>query len=236
MMQTTFDQYLTSAYAAALSHPRIGGMVKSKHCGREANRGNAMKQVFYADGEKASTGVVEAALRQLDLRVKHFDSAEQCLDCLGAQECHLLVSNARRPAKEGMTLLAGAKRVEPSVPFILLVDHGDIQAAVRAMKGGAIDCLERPPEKTQLVSAIDSVLQESVLNRSPLENPLSKTEEQVLRLILQGNTTAKIARTLRRSRRTIEVHRSHVMQKLGVHSVVDLVRTCLRMGLLRDWP
>jgi FixJ family two-component response regulator len=135
-----------------------------------------------------------------------------------------------------MKLLAGAKRTKPSVPVVLLVDHGDIQAAVRAMKSGATDCLERPPEPDRLTCAIESAFRESVRNGIPLKSPLSKTEDLVLRLILQGKTTAEVAQGLRRSRRTIEVHRSHIMRKLGAHGVVDLVRTCVRMGLLRDWP
>ena len=72
-------------------------------------------------------------------------------------------------------------------------------------------------------------------SRNQNKNPLSKTENQVLRLILQGKTTAEVAQGLRRSRRTIEVHRSHIMQKLEANGVVDLVRTCVRMGLLQDW-
>ncbi|MHC4517183.1 MAG: response regulator transcription factor [Planctomycetota bacterium] len=104
------------------------------------------------------------------------------------------------------------------------------------MKGGAADCLERPPERARLTSAIDSALQESVQENLPQGCPLSKTEDEVLRLILQGNTTAEAARMLNRSRRTIKVHRSHIMAKLKARSVVDLVRTYVRMGLLRDWP
>ena len=193
-------------------------------------------QVFYADGEKASTGMIQAVLHHLNAKVTHFDNVEDCLDSLRTQECHLLISNTKRPAVEGVGLLLRAKRVAPSVPVVLLVDHGDIQAAVQAMKSGAVDCLERPPEKAHLVSAIDSALQESVQNSLPQKNPLSRAEQQVLRLILQGHITAEIARTLHRSRRTIEVHRSHIMQKLEVHSMVDLVRRCARLGLLQDWP
>lgn len=198
--------------------------------------GRMVTQVFYADGEETSTGMVQAVLCHLGAKVIHFDDAKDCLDSLSTQECHLLITNARQPVVEGMELLLGARRITPLVPVVLLVDHGDIPTAVRAMKGGAADCLERPLERARLLSVLDSALQESAQHRSPQKRPLSKTEEQVLSFILQGHTTAEAARRLHRSRRTIEVHRSHIMRKLEVHSMIDLVRKCVRMGLLRDWP
>ena len=210
----------------------IGGQ---NHRG-QADGSYTTRQVFYADGEKVSTGMVEAALHQLELTVTHFASAEQCLDCLGTHECHLLISNSRRPAREGMRLLADAKRIKASLPVILLVDHGDIDVAVHAMKGGAADCLERPPEKAHLISAIDSALRASIQRSLPGDCPLSKAEGEVLRLVLQGNTTAEVARILDRSRRTVEVHRSRIMAKFKAQSAVDLVKTCVRMGLLEHWP
>jgi FixJ family two-component response regulator len=203
---------------------------------QRANLSGLVTQVFYADGERASTPVIQAALRHLDVEVTHFDKAKDCLGCLKTQDCDLLISNAKWPAEDGMRLLAGARCIKPCVPIILLVDHGDIKTAVRAMKGGATDCLEKPPERAQLASAIDSALRGFVPDGIRLERPLSRTEEEVLRLILQGNTTAEVARMLHRSRRTVEVHRSHVMQKLEVAGTVALVRRCAQLGLLADWP
>jgi len=194
------------------------------------------RRVFYADGDKGSTEVVQAALRQLDLSIKHFVEVEQCLACLRTQQCHLLISNARQPAREGMRLLVAAKHIKPSVPIIILVDPGDIQVAVDAIKEGASDCLEKPPEKARLVSAIGSVLQKTHGVRLPHEKPLSRTEATILHLLLEGKTTAEMARILNRSRRTIEVHRSQIVRKLGTDGMVDLVKTCFRMGLLEDWP
>jgi two-component system response regulator FixJ len=195
-----------------------------------------IRDVFYVDGGGDSTGVIKAALRQLDLKVRQFADVEQCLGCLGTQGCHLLISNAKRPAQEGLGLLAGARRIQPSVPVVLLVDHGDIQTAVCAMKCQAADCLERPPDRASLLSAIGSILANSGRDSPPPEPLLSDTEKTVLHLILRGNTTAETARILGRSKRTIEVHRGHIMEKLEARGVVDLVRTCFRIGLLEDWP
>lgn len=203
---------------------------------RQTNSRDIATQVFYADGERACTRMVEAALDQLDVEVTRFDNASDCLHSLKTRECHLLISNARRPHVEGMELLRGAADVTPPVPVVVLVDRGDIDAAVGAMKGGAVDCLERPPETVSLVSAIDSALQVAVGNDLPPKRPLSEAEEHVLRLILQGHTTNEIARRLHRSPRTIEVHRHHIMRKLNASSMVGLVKSCVRKGLLPEWP
>lgn len=203
---------------------------------QEAEVGRSAMQVFYADGEKRSTGTVRAALRQLGAEVTPFGSAAECLKCLRSRPCQLLISNARRPGVEGMELLLGVRRIRPSVPVVVLVDHGDTEVAVRVMKAGAADCLERPPESRLLVSAIDAALWETVRHDSLPKRPLSQVEQQVLDLVLQGCTNQEIALRLHRSNRMIEVHRSHVLHKLGADSTVDLVRRCVRLGLLPDWP
>ena len=200
---------------------------------QEAGVGRSVTQVFYADGEKRSTGTVRAILGRFNVQVTPFDSAAACLYCLRDRRCPLLISNARQPGIEGLELLLGARRTAPLVPVLLLVDHGDIEVAVRAMKAGATDCLERPPETGPLVSTIDAVLKESARNPVLPRRPLSEVEQQVLGLMLQGCTTKEMALQLHRSRRTIEVHRSHIMEKLDADGMVDLVKKCARLGLLR---
>ena len=203
---------------------------------RGVGPGHSVTHAVVADGEKRSTGIVQTVLHQLHLEVTHFHDAGECLDFLRNEACHLLISNARRPAEDGMKLLASAKRIAASVPVIVFVDHGDIQTAVRAMKSGAVECLERPPEETRLASAIDATLRGSSRRCVARKCPLSQAEKVVLGLILQGKTTAEVASIRNRSRRTIEVHRSHIMRKLRTESMVDLVRTAGQMGLLQDWP
>ncbi len=199
---------------------------------QKAAREQVARHVFYTDGEKTGTPVVQAVLQRLGLKVTHFGSAHDCLAGLRTHPCHLLISNARKPAVETMDLLSGARGMTPPVPVVVLVDQGDIQAAVQVMKGGAVDCLERPPQREPLTDAIDAAMRESVRSRLPLQDPLTRTEKQVLQVILQGHTTAETARLLHRSARTIEVHRSHIMHKLRVSSMVDLVRVAAAMGLL----
>jgi two-component system response regulator TtrR len=195
-----------------------------------------LAHVFYADGHKTSSHMVQAVLRQLGVAVTHFGNAADCLDSLKERACHLLISNSKRPAVEGLQLLRDVRHFRPSVPVVMLVNPGDIRVAVCAMKNGAIDCLERPPERKRLIVAIDSILQASFRKSPPLKNRLTRTEERVLQLILRGHTTSETAGKLHRSRRTVEVHRSQIMRKLQVDGMVDLVKRCAQLGLLRDWP
>jgi FixJ family two-component response regulator len=194
------------------------------------------RQVFYVDGDNRGSDIVGVVLRQLDARVTHFDHPNDCLYALRSRECHLVVSNARRPAIEGMILLLGAKVMVPLAPVVVMVDHGDIQGAVRAMKGGATDCLERPLDHKHLLSAVEAALRMSTQGDRLPRVSLTKKENQVLRFVLQGYTNPETARSLHCSKRTVEVHRRHIMSKFGVDNMVDLFRCCGRMGLVADWP
>jgi len=194
------------------------------------------KTVFYADGEKDSTRYVYDVIHRVGARIIHFDVPADCVASLATQECHLLISNSSEPAVDGMELLRETRRVAPEAPVIMLINQGDIQTAVRAMKAGASDCFERPPERGLLLPAINVALRRSA-NGSMMRCPaLSEAEIQVLHLVLKGHTNAIIAQTLDRSRRTVEVHRGNFMRKLNVDGMVDLVRKCARLGLLQDWP
>jgi len=197
-----------------------------------AAKARPVRQVFYSDGEQTSTPMIRAVVQRLGAETVHFGSTRACLAELRIRRCHLLISNSRRPATEAVDLLAGASELRPPVPVLVLVDHGDIQAAVEVMKGGAVDCLERPPQQAHLAEVIGAALRESARNWAPLQRPLTPAEKQVLNLVLQGRTTNEIARLLHRSARTIEVHRSHTMHKLGASTLIDLVRTAAQLGLL----
>jgi two-component system, LuxR family, response regulator FixJ len=113
---------------------------------------------------------------------------------------------------------------------LVLVHHGDIRATVQAMKTGACDCLETPVESDRLKEIVERLL--GSMDSRPPANPLTPMEITVLGHILEGKTSRQIADTLCRSPRTIEVHRSHIMHKLGVSTIVDLIKVVAGMGLL----
>jgi FixJ family two-component response regulator len=188
------------------------------------------KNIFYADGDMKSTEAVRAILRQTGASVTQFKGIRDCLASISRGNCHLLISNAPQPAVEGIELLAKTTRIAPWLPVIVLVDRGQIRTAVRVIKAGAIDCIERPPQPHRLRSAIDAVLRRPTPD--PKRRPLTEVETSVLQHILRGHTNRQIAAILRRSQRTVEVHRSDIMRKLRVNGPVDLMRKAAAIGLI----
>ena len=130
---------------------------------------------------------------------------------------------------DGMALLQNARTIIPSLPIILVSGYGDIPLAVKVMQAGAVDFIEKPLDLDVLLSRIASVLDGNgkVMKAREL---LTKCEERVLRLVYAGMTNKEIAQKLYRSVRTVEDHRCHLMHKLGVDNVVDLVKLADRMG------
>lgn len=103
--------------------------------------------------------------------------------------------------------------------------------SVQAVKIGAFDFLEKPVDETRLLGLVESaLLKEAELHDPLVGKPLTRTERIVLCLILEGISNKRIAYILERSERTIEVHRSRVMRKLGVDNLVDLVKKSTAMG------
>jgi len=155
-----------------------------------------------------------------------------CLEHLRRQRCNLLITDVKMPDMSGIELLIEARRIIPALPVIVITGFGDVPMAVRAMRAGAWDFIEKPLRRERLLSAVESALKHNARPGPALDNALSKTETKVLSLILDGKSNKETAALLHRSVRTIEDHRSNIMQKLGVVSVVDLVKRATVMGLL----
>jgi FixJ family two-component response regulator len=104
--------------------------------------------------------------------------------------------------------------------------------AVKAMKAGAADFIEKPLGKKDFVLKIRSILKKNVATLPDLGASLTRTEKKILQLVIDGMSNKEIAFILHRSARTIEVHRAHLMHKLGVDNLVDLVKRVASMGLV----
>ncbi len=126
-------------------------------------------------------------------------------------------------------LVARLKQTHPHIPVLAVIDRGNIPLAVEAVQAGADDCLEKPVELLETLATVDELLEQT---ERPIPCRLTPTETIVLRHLLDGKTSRQIADTLCRSPRTIEVHRSHIMHKLDVSTMVDLVKAASGMGFL----
>ena len=122
-------------------------------------------------------------------------------------------------------------------PLIIMTAHGDITMAVQAMKDGAFEFLQKPFRDQELLDCITKALEQDQNNRKSLERlrenrerikTLTAREREVIDLVLEGKSNKMIARELNISDRTVEIHRSHAMEKLEVKSVAELVKIMLQ--------
>ena len=161
----------------------------------------------------------------------HFDAAGPCRESLFVRPCHLLVISLDGDATEGLNLLGESAPPVAYIPKLAIVNHGDIPTTVRAVRAGAANCLERPMDSQRLFAEIITFLGETNQNGDRSESTLTTMEMTVLHLLLEGKTSRETAQVLHRSPRTVEVHRKHIMDKLGASNMVDLVRITSSIGL-----
>jgi len=189
-------------------------------------------RVFFVDDEPRVCSAVAKTLERVGVGVRCFHCARDCLSHLSAGSCDLLITDVRMPEQDGVDLLCEAKRRLPWLPVLLVTGYGDVPLVVRAMKAGAADFIEKPLDRDAFLHAVQSALVKSA-GRMALRNcELTGAEMKVLFLILDGKNNREIAAALHRSPRTIEVHRGHVMQKLGATNIVALLRRAADLGLL----
>jgi FixJ family two-component response regulator len=190
------------------------------------------KHIFFLDDEPTIRDVVRETLEESDFMVSCFGSPIECLACLRSQKCDLLITDLKMPEKDGIELLTDIKHLAPWVPVLMITGYGDIPTAVKAVKAGAVDFIEKPMDKKNFVRKINSILEKNVSTHPELGISLTRTETKILKLVLDGQSNKEIAVLLHRSSRTIEVHRAHIMHKLGVDNLVDLVKRVASMGLI----
>jgi two-component system response regulator FixJ len=190
------------------------------------------KHIFFLDDEPTVREVVRETLEDSNFKVSCFGSPIECLSCLRSKKCDLLITDLKMPEKDGIELLTDVQHLAPWVPVLMITGYGDIPTAVKAMKAGAVDFIEKPLEKKDFVRKIKSILKTNVSAHPGLGNSLTRTEKKVLQLVIDGMSNKEIAVLLHRSARTIEVHRAHIMHKLGVDNLVDLVKRVASMGLI----
>ena len=186
-------------------------------------------RIFFVDDEPQVCKAVKRTLERLPAQITCFSNAADCLQALQNESCDLLISDVNMPEMDGMALLDEVKRIWPALPVLIVTGYGDIPLAIRAVKAGAEEFIEKPLDKPKLLKVVSSMLRRSLPDRKSINRALTETETKVLRFILQGRSNREIAQTMHRSIRTVEDHRNRIMAKLGVHNVVDLVKKAMPM-------
>jgi FixJ family two-component response regulator len=161
-----------------------------------------------------------------------FADAEAFLAAWQPQWSGCVVADLRLPGRTGIELQAELRARGSSLPFIIITAHGDVPTARIAFQAAAVDFLEKPFDHAQLRSAIESAfsMEGRRLQRAAEAARLAvltAREREVLGHAAQGLHAKEIAARLRISPRTVEVHKTRIMQKLGVRNVAELVRFAL---------
>ena len=189
------------------------------------------KHIFIVDDELEVLGSIEQTLESAGYEVSSFLRAAKCLEQLRQEECDLLITDVRMPGMDGIKLLTEAKRIMPYLPVLIITGYADIPMAVKAVKAGAIDFIEKPLNRKDLLLRVASALRQCDSLDPILGEAFTEVEARVLKLILSGKSNKEIAYILNRSTRTVEVHRSDIMRKLGVNNIVDLVKKAANLNI-----
>jgi FixJ family two-component response regulator len=160
------------------------------------------QNIFFVDDEPTVRKAVAMTLERLGYNVTCFANAADCLEKLQNQNCDLLITDVKMPGMDGIELVQKAKHLAPWLPIIIVTGYGDIPMAIRAVKAGALEFIEKPLKSKTLADIINTTLKQNYLESLIKGNALTKTETIILKMILQGNTNREIASTLHRSTRT----------------------------------
>ena len=188
--------------------------------------------VFIVDDDASIRDALTQLLEAVGLQVETYADGSRFLSTYSEDQPGCLVLDMAMPGMSGADVQTELKSLGLVIPIIFLSGHGDIRMAVRAMQDGAVDFLEKPIPGTELIQrvqralALDAEWRETrayVLTTLRNYARLSAREREVMTLTAAGLTSKEIARQLGISPRTVEVHRSHVMHKMGAENVAELV-------------
>jgi FixJ family two-component response regulator len=189
--------------------------------------------VFVVDDDPSIRDSLALMLGLDGFRTSLFASAEDCLAAWRADWAGCIVADLRMPGMSGIDLQAQLRARGCGIPFVIITGHGDVANARAAFRAEAVDFLEKPFEHAQLLEAINTAygLEARRLQHTQMREDaagrlaaLTPREQEVLREAARGLHAKEIAATLGISPRTVEVHKTRIMAKLGVRNVAELVR------------
>ena len=192
--------------------------------------------VFVVDDEASVRSSLQWLLESIRLKVETFDSAEAFLIKPPIDRPGCLVLDVRMPGMTGPELMDKLNQMHLMMPIIFLSAHGDVPLAVRTMKGGAFDFLQKPYNNQQFLERIRLALEMDGKNRNLRKqkgdtavriDALSGREREILDLVIEGQSNKVIGRALGISYKTVEAHRARLMRKMGVASFAELMQVVL---------
>jgi two-component system, LuxR family, response regulator FixJ len=188
--------------------------------------------VHVVDDDDAMCRTLERLLQSAGFRVVSYGSSSAFLEAAPGLSAGCVLLDIQMPVLDGLAVQARLNRLGVPLPVIMMTAHGDVARAVRAMKAGAVDFLEKPLDEETLLNGIEAALTRAgsrVGDREAVEAAkriatLSAREREVLDGLMAGRQNKVIAFDLGISVRTVEVHRARMMVRLGTRKLTDAVR------------
>lgn len=199
--------------------------------------------VHIVDDDEAVRRSLAMLLGSFGLAAQTHDSAEAVLSSLDSMPPGCMVVDVRMPGMDGLELQEELSKRGCKLPVVVVTGHADVGLAVRAMKAGAVDFIEKPYSEGDVLQAVEAALErlsnarqvqtatEAALARISVLTP---RERDVLLRLVDGRPNKVIAHELGISPRTVEIHRANLMEKLGCRSLAEVVRIAIAAGFGRD--
>ncbi len=198
-----------------------------------------VRKIYLIDDDEAIRRSASFMLKTSGFDVETFASGVNFLKVARSLDPGCVLLDVRMPEIDGLAVQANMKEHGIALPVIVMTGHGDVTVAVAAMKAGAVDFLEKPFEKAELLAAMDNGfarIEQTVYReeRAALAvirlAALTPRECDVLKGLVHGLPNKTIAFNLGISPRTVEIHRAHLMTKLNVRSLSEVLRIAFAAG------
>ncbi|MCG5239911.1 response regulator transcription factor [Azospirillum doebereinerae] len=193
---------------------------------------------FVVDDDEAVRDALAVHLELAGLAVRTYASAAEFLDAVDPGQPGCAVLDIRMPGMDGLALQQEMARRGLTLPVIVVTGHGDVPAAVRAFRAGAIDFLQKPFDEDRLIERVREAFARDAAGRQADAEAarirrrmdlLSPREREVMELVAQGLPNKTIARRLDIGTRTVETHRARVLEKMEARNAPELARMRMRL-------
>ena len=196
--------------------------------------------VYVVDDDESVCRAIGRLLRAAGLAVETFRSAAAFLEYTPPEKAACLVLDIRLPGASGLDLQTTLSAAGRDLPIVFITGHADVPTSVKAMKGGALDFLQKPFKDQDLLDCVHRALARNRVQRADQSeradlqrrvDTLTPREREVLLQVVTGKLNKQIAGDLGIAEKTIKVHRGRVMDKMQANSVAELVRMVEKLQL-----
>lgn len=198
--------------------------------------------VFLVDDDDAVRDSLTLLLDSSGMRTESFSTSAAFLDSYDPNRPGCAVLDIRMPGMTGMELQEALVSSGVRIPIVFLTGHGNVSMSAKAFRSGAVDFLEKPVDEEVLLARIQEALhidrdnRQAEARRRDAETRLAQLtprEHEVMLLVVRGLSNKEIANALQLSHRTVEIHRSRVMEKTGTQALSDLIELAIACGVHR---